>query len=72
MAEHKVVVIGAGMAGLVSALQLANAGLQVTVVDKAAGPGGKIRQLMPNSVAVDSGPTVFTMRWVFDQILAEL
>lgn len=43
MAEHKVVVIGAGMAGLVSALQLANAGLQVTVVDKAAGPGGKIR-----------------------------
>jgi 1-hydroxycarotenoid 3,4-desaturase len=72
MAEHKVVVIGAGMAGLVSALQLANAGLQVTVVDKAAGPGGKIRQLMPNGVAVDSGPTVFTMRWVFDQILAEL
>ncbi len=72
MAEHKVVVIGAGMAGLVSALQLANAGLQVTVVDKAAGPGGKIRQLMPNGLPVDSGPTVFTMRWVFDQIMSSV
>ncbi|MEY3997867.1 MAG: phytoene desaturase family protein [Pseudomonadota bacterium] len=72
MAEHKVVVIGAGMAGLVSALQLANAGLSVTVVDKAAGPGGKLRQLMPGGVPVDSGPTVFTMRWVFDQIMASV
>ena len=72
LAEHKVVVVGAGMAGLVTALQLAHAGVQVTVVDKAAGPGGKIRQLMPNGMPVDSGPTVFTMRWVFDQILADV
>ena len=72
MSDKKVVVIGAGMAGLVSALQLAHAGLQVTVVDKAAGPGGKLRQLMPGGVPVDSGPTVFTMRWVFDQIMASV
>ena len=72
MAEHKVVVAGAGMAGLVSALQLAGAGLQVTVVEKAAGPGGKIRQLFPNGQPVDSGPTVFTMRWVFDQIMTSV
>ena len=72
MAERKVVVIGAGMAGLVSALQLAHAGLSVTVVDKASGPGGKLRQLFPAGVPVDSGPTVFTMRWVFDQIMASV
>ncbi|NDF05245.1 MAG: FAD-dependent oxidoreductase, partial [Betaproteobacteria bacterium] len=47
MAEHKVVVVGAGMAGLVSALQLAQQGLSVTVVDKADQVGGKMRQLMP-------------------------
>ena len=29
LAEHKVVVVGAGMAGLVTALQLAHAGVQV-------------------------------------------
>jgi len=72
LAEHKVVVAGAGMAGLVSALQLASAGLQVTVVEKAAGPGGKIRQLFADGKPVDSGPTVFTMRWVFDQIMASV
>jgi 1-hydroxycarotenoid 3,4-desaturase len=71
MAEHKVVVVGAGMAGLVSALQLAQQGLSVTVVDKADQVGGKMRQLMPNGVAVDSGPTVFTMRWIFEGLFAD-
>ncbi len=68
MAEQRVVVIGAGMGGLVSALQLAQQGLAVTVVESAAGPGGKVRQLQVGGVAIDSGPTVFTMRWIFDQI----
>ena len=72
MAEHKVVVIGAGMGGLVSALQLAQQGLDVTVVEAAATPGGKVRQLVVDGAAIDSGPTVFTMRWVFDQILASV
>lgn len=72
MTDHKVVVIGAGMGGLVSALQLASQGLDVTVVEAAATPGGKVRQLVVDGAAIDSGPTVFTMRWVFDQILASV
>jgi 1-hydroxycarotenoid 3,4-desaturase len=71
MAEHRVVVVGAGMGGLVSALLLACRGLQVTLVEAAPGPGGKMRQVMVDGGLVDSGPTVFTMRWVFDQILAQ-
>jgi len=66
--DHRVVVVGAGVAGLVAALQLACAGLSVTVVEKAAGPGGKMRRIPVGGVEVDSGPTVFTMRWVFEQI----
>ncbi len=66
--EHRVVVVGAGMAGLVSALQLAHQGLAVTVVEAGATPGGKVRQLQVGGAGIDSGPTVFTMRWVFDQI----
>ncbi len=31
-----------------------------------------MRQVMVNGKGIDSGPTVFTMRWVFDQLLAEL
>ena len=62
------VVIGAGVAGLVSALQLAQRGLQVTLLEAAEQPGGKMRQLMVDGGPIDSGPTVFTMRWVFEQV----
>ncbi len=70
--EHRVVVVGAGIAGLVSALLLAHRGLQVTLVEAASAPGGKMRQLVVDGAAIDSGPTVFTMRWVFDQLLQEV
>ena len=69
--DHRVVVVGAGVGGLVSALLLACRGLQVTVVEAAPAPGGKMRQVAVDGVHVDAGPTVFTMRWVFDQILAD-
>jgi len=68
--EHKVVVIGAGIGGLVSALLLACRGLDVTLVEAAGAPGGKMRQVEVDGVRIDAGPTVFTMRWVFDQILS--
>ena len=72
----KVVVIGAGMAGLVSALLLANEGADVTVLEAQENCGGKMRQLFPgqsteymNEVeGIDSGPTVLTMKWVFEEI----
>ena len=68
MPESGVVVVGAGVAGLVSALLLAQQGERVTVLDAAPQPGGKMRQLHVDGAAIDSGPTVFTMRWVFDRI----
>jgi 1-hydroxycarotenoid 3,4-desaturase len=64
--DHHVVVIGAGIGGLVTALLLATKGVKVTVIEKAVVPGGKMRQLN----GVDSGPTVFTMRWILDQVFA--
>ena len=70
MAEQtRTVVIGAGVAGLVTALRLAHRGHQVTVLESALQPGGKIHTQQVNGAWIDSGPTVFTMRWVFDEIL---
>lgn len=70
MARDRVVVVGAGVAGLVSAFALAASGIDVTVVERAAAPGGKMRQIVVGSSHIDSGPTVFTMRWVFDELFA--
>ena len=67
-----VIVVGAGVGGLVSALLLAHSGVRVTLVESATAPGGKMRQINVGGALVDSGPTVFTMRWVFEQIFAQV
>ncbi|WP_406855355.1 1-hydroxycarotenoid 3,4-desaturase CrtD [Alsobacter sp. KACC 23698] len=69
--QQRVVVVGAGVGGLASALLLAHGGFDVTVVERAAGPGGKLRAGAVAGLAVDAGPTVFTMPWVFEAIFAE-
>ncbi len=66
--DHRVVVVGGGIAGLVSALELSLAGLPVTVLERGATIGGKLHQRMVNGIGIDSGPTVFTMRWIFDAL----
>ena len=41
----RAVVIGAGIGGLSAAAQLAAAGLDVTVLERADAPGGKLREV---------------------------
>lgn len=69
-ARDRVIVIGAGMGGLASAIRLAAAGLAVTVLERADTPGGKARALPSAAGPVDTGPTVLTMRHVFDALFA--
>ncbi|SDD89207.1 1-hydroxycarotenoid 3,4-desaturase CrtD [Belnapia rosea] len=68
---HRVVVIGAGVAGLATAVLLAARGLEVTVLERAVAPGGKMREVAAGTARMDGGPTVFTMRWVFEELFAE-
>ncbi len=70
--EPRVVVVGAGIGGLVSALLLAAQGVAVTLVEAQPEPGGKMRRVAVDGAWIDAGPTVFTMRWVFEQILAQV
>jgi 1-hydroxycarotenoid 3,4-desaturase len=69
MPDTRVLVVGAGVAGLAAALRLAHQGLSVTVLERSAQSGGKLHAEMIGGQAIDTGPTVFTMRWVFDELL---
>lgn len=67
----KILIVGAGIGGLTAALELSHRGLDVTVLEKNQHPGGKIRQINIDGALIDSGPTVFTMRWIFEKLFAD-
>ncbi len=71
-AAQSTVVIGAGIGGLSAALRLAAAGVAVTVVEAHDGPGGKMRTRPSEAGPIDIGPTVMTMRPVFEDLFAAL
>ena len=66
--DHHAIVIGAGAGGLAAAISLACQGLAVTVLERAATPGGKMRRVNAGGQVIDAGPTVLTMRWVFERL----
>jgi phytoene desaturase len=56
----RVVVVGAGLAGLAAALRLRGAGREVTVVERGTGPGGRAGRVERGGYSLDTGPSVFT------------
>ena len=72
MNGERVIVVGAGIGGLAAALDLAGRGFRVKLYERAGAPGGKMREVTAGPVAGDAGPTVFTMRWVFESLFDHL
>jgi 1-hydroxycarotenoid 3,4-desaturase len=70
MPTPRVAIIGAGVAGLTAAIDLALAGARVVVLEREASPGGKLRTVRIADACIDAGPTVFTLRSVFDELFA--
>ncbi|GAA4525208.1 phytoene desaturase family protein [Amycolatopsis samaneae] len=57
----RIVVVGAGLSGLASALHLAGRGRSVTVLERDPGPGGLAGRAERDGYLLDTGPTVLTM-----------
>mgnify|MGYP001180606161 FL=1 len=69
--QRHVIIIGAGAGGLSASIDLARAGVRVTLLERAATPGGKMHTREVDDLSVDGGPTVLTMRSVFEQLFED-
>jgi len=67
---HRVVVVGAGLAGLSAALHLAGRGREVTVIERDQHPGGRVGRVDVDGYRLDTGPTVLTMPDIIDEAFA--
>ena len=65
---QKVIVIGAGIAGIASAIRLKAKGFEVEVIEANQYPGGKLSQIMGNGYRFDAGPSLFTMPWLVEEL----
>jgi phytoene desaturase len=61
----KVIVIGAGMAGMATAARLAKAGHRVTIFERSNLTGGKCRTELIGDYAFDTGPSLLTLPAVY-------
>jgi len=67
---NPIVVIGAGIGGLSAAIHLAAAGQHVVVFEKNDAVGGKMRHVQAGGFEWLTGPSVLTMRHVFEGLFA--
>ena len=64
----RVLVIGAGLGGLATALRLSALGYTVTVVEKHHQAGGRLNQLKQDGFTFDVGPSFFSMSYEFTEL----
>lgn len=64
----KIIVIGAGIAGIASAIRMAVKGHEVAVYEANAYPGGKLSEFKSGNFRFDAGPSLFTMPQYVDEL----
>jgi phytoene desaturase len=68
--QSRVIVVGAGLGGLATAIRLASEGRAVTLLEKNKRVGGKLNLLQASGYTFDTGPSLLTMPWVIEELFA--
>ena len=63
-------IIGSGIGGIAAAIRLSIKGYRVKVFEKAATPGGKIAQFEDQGYRFDTGPSLFTLPILVNELFA--
>ncbi|MDO4790764.1 MAG: phytoene desaturase family protein [Porphyromonas sp.] len=67
--SKKVTIIGTGLGGLASGLLLSKRGYEVSFIEKNSKPGGRLNQLQKDGFTFDTGPSFFSMSYVFKEFM---
>ncbi len=70
ISDDSVVILGGGIGGLAAAIYLARAGRRVLLFEQNQQVGGKMGEHRAQGFRWDSGPSVITMRNVFEELFA--
>lgn len=70
LAGRRVVVVGSGLGGLAVAVRLAARGARVSVCEQGETPGGKMNRWCRGGFRFDTGPSLITMPWIFEETFA--
>lgn len=65
--KKSVLVVGAGLGGLATALRLAKQGFKVTIIEKNQQAGGRLNQIKKDGFTFDLGPSFFSMSFEFEE-----
>ncbi len=65
--SKSVLVVGAGIGGLATALRLAKKGYKVEIIEKNSQAGGRLNQLKKDGFTFDTGPSFFSMSYEFTE-----
>jgi phytoene desaturase len=68
MKQKRAVIIGGGLGGLAAALRLAARGWRVAVCEQGESFGGKMNFWSEGGYRFDTGPSLITMPWVFEEL----
>lgn len=66
--SKKVLIAGAGLGGLSTALRLAKRGYKVEIIEKNSQAGGRLNQLKKDGFTFDTGPSFFAMSYEFEEL----
>ncbi|MBS2008400.1 MAG: NAD(P)/FAD-dependent oxidoreductase [Cyanobacteria bacterium SZAS TMP-1] len=72
MANKRVAVVGAGLAGLVAAYQLLQSGAEVTVFEKSSAPGGRAGTVIKDGFHINQGPHALYQAGIAYKFLAQI
>jgi phytoene dehydrogenase-like protein len=70
--DKKVIIVGAGIGGLATAIKLAKAGMDVTVYEKNSSPGGRCGRLTYHGYTFDTGPTMYLFPEIYENFFLSI